>query len=157
MRATLVYPIPPAPRTAVLIACLRSKGTIRVFPDGWTQETARFSPQSIAGRLAQIETLEGIARPTHALIILREPWEPGLTSSDRDRLWRAFRVPLFEQIIAEDGVLLAAECEAHNGLHIESRRFAAGDHEIDRAPCGCGKTSPRLIAPTVQRVAASGT
>jgi hypothetical protein len=122
-------------------------GAVRVFPCGWTKETEGFAPQSIAGRLEQIEQLVGIAAPTHALIVLRREWEPGLSPEDRAFLWRAFGVPVFEQIIAEDGELLAAECEAHDGLHIESRHFAAGDHELDRSPCGCGKTSARLVAP----------
>ena len=156
-RASLVYPIPPAPRTAVLLAGFRSKGSVRVFPDGWTEEAARFAPQSLAGRRDQIEALKGIAQPTHALIVIRREWETGLSAQDRDCLWRAFRIPLFEQIINQEGVVLAAECEAHNGLHIESQWLAVGDHEIDRSLCGCGKASPRLIEREVlHKVAAGG-
>jgi hypothetical protein len=131
---------------------------VRVFPEGWTDDVARFVPQSIAGQAGQFEALVGIARPTHALIVMRREWEPGLSAAARQRFWRAFRVPLFEQILAEDGTLLAAECEAHCGLHIESNRFAAGDHEIDRSQCGCGKWSARLIVvpQMVRHVAASG-
>jgi hypothetical protein len=151
----LVYPIPPAPRTAVLIGGFRSRGLVRVFVDGWTDETARFAPQSIAGRLDQLFVLDSIARPTHALIVIRREWERAVPGEDRDRLWRAFGVPLFEQIVDEDCALLAAECEAHEGLHIEPRWFAVGDHEIDRTPCGCGKLSPRLIERESLRRAAS--
>lgn len=144
MQPVLAYPILPAPRTAVLIAGFRSKGSIQVFPDGWTEETARFHPQAIAARLPQFRSLHGIANPTHALILLRNEWEPPLSSDDRDELWRSFRVPVFEQIIDERCHLLASECEAHEGLHVESRSFVYGDHEIDHAPCPCGKKSPRL-------------
>ena len=159
-RSNLVYPIPPAPRTAVLAACFRSKGPVRVFPNGWDEEAARFAPQSVAGRLEQLEALKGIAIPTHALIVIRNQWEERVSVQARERLWRAFRVPLFEQIVDEDGTLLAAECEAHEGLHLESRRFTAGDHEIDRRLCPCGRSSPRLVAVertvTLRSVAASG-
>ena len=154
----LIYPIPPAPRTAVLVAGFRSKGRVRVFERGWTEAAARFAPQSIAARLEQIDKLEGIAHPTHALIVLRTSSDSGLTLENRRRLWQAFQVPVFEQIISVSGTLLAAECEAHCGLHIESRDFTADDHLIDRTPCACGRKSPRLIVPqpAAWKVAASG-
>ncbi len=140
------------------MAGFRSKGRVRVFPGGWNDEVERFAPQSIAGRAEQLEALEGIARPTHALIAMRREWESGLPAETRERFWQAFRVPLFEQIIGEGGELLAAECEAHRGLHIESSRFVAGDHELERTKCACGKSSPRLIVvPRVlHRVASFG-
>lgn len=144
-RARFVYPVPPAPRTAVLIAGFRSTRSVRVFAEGWSERASFFAPQSVAGTIRQIEALKGIAEPTHALVVLRREWEPAISVEDRARLWHAFHVPLFEQIVAEDGTLLAAECEAHCGLHIQSRRFIAGDHEVDRAQCDCGRTSPRLI------------
>ena len=156
-RAVLSYPILPAPRTAVLNALIRSKGNFRVFAGGWSEDAVRFGAQSIAGRLEQIEELRSIASPTHALIVLRWEWEPGLSLEDRDRLWHAFGVPAFEQVIAANGELLAFECEAHCGLHIASRRFAAGDHEIERSRCACGKTSPRWIERTARpRTAVAG-
>lgn len=156
MRARFQYPVPPAPRTAVLVAGFRSKGKLRIFPDGWSEAAARFEPQAIAGRIEQIEALEGIAHPTHALIVIRRECDRAITALHRDRLWRAFGVPVFEQVVDERGTLLAAECEAHEGLHIESRRLAAGDHEIERAPCGCGKSSPRWIE-RVAKVTAAAT
>ena len=140
-----MYPVQPAPRTAVLIAGFRSKGPIRVFAEGWTEKTARFDPQSVAGTLDQLYALRRTARPTHALIVVRREWERAVIDADRDRLWRAFGVPVFEQIVDANSSLLAAECEAHDGLHIEGRSWMAGDHEIDRTPCPCGKQSPRLV------------
>ena len=156
-RASFFYPVPPAPRTAVFCGMFRSKGSVRVFAVGWSGEAARYAPQSIAARLEQLEELAGIARPTHALIVLRREWEPELSPEDREWLWRAFGVPAFAQIIGENGELFAAECEAHCGLHIESRRFVAGDHEVDRSACACGKTSARLVQPVrMRRTAAVG-
>lgn len=144
----LVYPIRPAPRTAVLVSGFRSRGPVRTFPEGWTQEAERFAPQAIAGTLAQLDELAR-ARPgslTHAIIVLEREGDPRLAEADRERLWRAFHVPVFEQVIAEDGTLLGAECEAHNGLHIESTQWWLGGQEVDASPCGCGRKTPRVIS-----------
>jgi hypothetical protein len=122
-RAALVYPIPPAPRTAVLMPVFRATDSVRIFPDGWTEEAKQFEPQALAGSFRQLEALAGRASPSHALIVIRREFDPGLTDVNRDSLWKAFRVPAFEQVIDESGGLLATECEAHDGLHIESSRF----------------------------------
>ena len=72
-----------------------------------------------------------------------------LNEGQRAALWRAFRVPVFEQILADDGSLLAMECEAHDGLHVESARLAADVENgegmgLELGPCGCGRTTPRI-------------
>ena len=69
-----------------------------------------------------------------------------LTREQRERLWKAFRVPVFQQVVTRSGVLLAAECEAHDGLHMESSKFVAIGLPLDRTPCGCGrKDSPAEV------------
>jgi hypothetical protein len=140
------YPLNPAPRTAVLVPCFRSCGSVRVFSDGWNEDAQKFAPQAIAATLSQLEALAGLVPVTHATIVIRREWEPRLADPERERLWRAFHVPAFEQIIAADGTLLAAECEAHNGLHVESKKFPVADDELDPEPCGCGRTTPRLLS-----------
>ena len=119
-RSTLIYPVPPTPRTAVLGGWFRPAGPVRVFPGGWNREAAEFA-QSIAARREQLEELIGIADPTHALILIRYEWEDAIPWRARRRLWDAFGVPLFEQIVDASGDLLAAECEAHQGF---ARSFA---------------------------------
>ena len=155
-KARLIYPVPPAPRTAVLSTAFRQRGAIRVFAD--PSGVPAFQPQAIAATLRQLESLAGVVSLTHAVIVFRDSSEPRLTEVERDRLWRAFQVPAFEQIIAADGTLYAGECEAHDGLHIESSRLAAGDREIDRAPCACGRSTARLVSPAdgKARTAAGG-
>ncbi len=81
---------------------------------------------------------------THSVIVLARRGQPLLTPEQRQILWRAFHVPVFEQIIGENGAVLAAECEAHAGLHIESNRFDAAGRAVETAKCGCGRTTPRL-------------
>ena len=145
-KAAFFYPIPPAPRTAVLMAGFRSDDFVRVFPDGWNQEAKQFEPQALAASLRQLEALAGVVSPSHALIVMRNEWEPRLTEIHRTALWKAFRVPAFEQVIGEDCTLLATECEVHLGLHIESPRFTAAGHTVQSGRCDCGRVSPRLVS-----------
>jgi hypothetical protein len=147
-KPALVYPIPPAPPTAILVDGFRPAGKTRVFENGWGEEAANFAPSAIAATPAQLHALPPIPSLRNALIALVRPGEPNLTEDDRERLWRAFRVPIFEQRIDESCALLAAECEAHDGLHIEASGVCPGDGEIlETAICGCGRTTPRLITP----------
>jgi hypothetical protein len=160
-KALLAYPVPPAPPTAVFQSWFRSNGVVRVFGpgtlrDGWDAAAAAFAPAAIAGTWSQMEALigENIPSLTHALIVLARPGEELLTGAQRDRLWKAFRVPVFQQVVTGSGVLLAAECEAHDGLHMESSRLVPIGMPLDRAPCGCGRTTPRLKFPVLRALAA---
>lgn len=146
------YPMDPAPRTAVLAACFRQPGLrsnypVRVFPEGWSEEVSAFAPAAIAATREQLLDLAAAKPPptlTHSIIALESPGDPLLTVAERERLWRAFRVPVFEQIIGPDGELLAAECEAHDGLHIEVAGLPWEWYRLELAACGCGRKTPRL-------------
>ena len=145
-----MYPIPPAPPTAILVEGFRSAGNTRVFENGWSEDVATFAPASIAAAPAQLDALRGTRIPSlrNALIALVRPGERSLSEQDREHLWQAFRVPVFEQRVDHSGALLASECEAHDGLHIESAEAAPCSGElIETAPCGCGRTTPRLMSP----------
>jgi hypothetical protein len=65
---------------------------------------------------------------------------------------------VFEQIIGPNGELLAAECEAHDGLHIEVPGLRWDGYRVELAQCGCGRKTPRLtpvaLAESVRGVAA---
>jgi hypothetical protein len=166
-KAAFVFPISPAPRTAVLVPWFR-QGTfsrairsnpIRIFEHGWCSEAAAFQPAAIAATYAQLEALmTGAVSPpiqpfigksgnswlTHAVIVLLKPRDALLAEEQRERLWRAFRVPVFQQIIGNSGELLAAECEVHDGLHIVSPRFKTQREAVSREPCPCGRQTPRV-------------
>ncbi len=150
---TFVYPILPAPRTAVLVPWFRATraarllaGPVRIFPDGWNQEVTAFAPAAVAGTFEQIRPLAQMQIPslTHALIVLARPGGRRLAEIDRGRLWQDFRLPVFEQIIGPSGDLLAAECEAHDGLHVESSDLPLDCETIDTSPCPCGRKTPRI-------------
>ena len=151
-KAAFHYPISPVPRTAVLVdwfdpSPVRGYNVVQTFAEGFTQQAAAFGPAALAGTRGQLLSLTALPpRLTHALIVLARPGEPLTTASERDRLWRAFGVPVFEQIIAEDGCLLAAECEAHDGLHVQVAGRDWDEYWMQMAPCGCGQKSPRLHA-----------
>jgi len=153
-----VYPVLPAPRTAVLSTVFRGGGAVRIFDPAspaLIDDLKKFAPESVAATLPQLDALAGSITLSHALIVLRSESDSRLADSDYDHLWRAFRVPAFEQIVAEDGTLLAAECEAHDGLHIESDRLSRDPHEIDESACPCGRPGAR-IARRKQRGVAAG-
>jgi hypothetical protein len=105
-----------------------------------------------------------------------------LSRADRDVLWSAFGLPLYEQLLGPDQEALAAECGAHAGLHLLPAAGRLGvnvRHGVlraippGRAPldfglharlamdrCACGQTTPRLtglcaVHPATLRVAAA--
>ena len=43
-----------------------------------------------------------------------------MSTEQRERLWDAFELPVFEQLRGFEGELLASECDAHDGLHLET-------------------------------------
>jgi phenylacetate-coenzyme A ligase PaaK-like adenylate-forming protein len=94
-----------------------------------------------------------------------------LTPPIRERLWTAWRVPIFEQFRGFQGELLAAECEAFEGLHFDpdaaaweergngellntslvnlrhpAWRLATGRQgRVEHAACPCGSPLPRVV------------
>lgn len=155
-KAAFQYPIGEAPRTAVLVPWFRTGRSVRSFP-GWTEDAAEFAPAAIAGTRAQLLALT--AEPpalTHALIAVAHPTDMLLTNADRDQLWHAFRVPVFEQLIGAKGELLATECEAHDGLHVETQGQDWTGYAIDEGLCACGLRTPRVSSPVpAERVRAA--
>ena len=151
-KAAFQYPIQPTPPTAaptaVLVPWFRAKRGAVVLVDMVFEKTPveRSVHASIAATWPQFEQLARarFPAPTHAAIVLWRAGESLLTLEQRDRLWQAFRVPVFEQIIGDRGQLLAAECEAHDGLHVELASFRPSGLACVTAPCACGRKTPRL-------------
>jgi hypothetical protein len=91
--------------------------------------------------------------PDSALVILTGPGRGYIDAAEVDRLWRVFEVPCFERLCDAQGGVVAAECEAHRGLHVEAEtqqwQVAGGILEVAGEPiasvnevreelCGCG-------------------
>lgn len=80
-----------------------------------------------------------------AILVLTTVGEMPLTAHDRDLLWCAFGVPVFEQLLDAGGRVVANECEVHDGLHLMPGIKAGDlDGEITADHCECGSETPRL-------------
>jgi hypothetical protein len=91
-----------------------------------------------------IRAADAGARARRMIFALHYPGSPFLSESERDELWQAFQVPVFALLLDHDGRLLAYECEAQSGLHVEPHApWSAG--VMESAPCECGRPGPRLV------------
>jgi hypothetical protein len=105
---------------------IKIKG-VHLLPDGWrrklglTAETIAGPQADLAKLAARIDAGEPASgRGARRLLVYTRLGEPLLAPELRDRLWRAFELPVFEQLRGFEGELLATECEAHEGMHLES-------------------------------------
>ena len=183
----LRYPTNHQIRTAVLGPRLVESDSVRVFHPDWVDQIGQFRPEAIAGPVAVLIRLaEATAQAdppilsvTRAIVAFTGLEHGALSEAERDKLWRAFEVPIFEQYLGADGSLLAWECEAHAGLHtVEENAIvepgsgsgliltSLTDHRyptirlvtslaarLQPGVCECGHPGPRLIGlstPTVQ-------
>jgi hypothetical protein len=155
---------------------------VRTVPNGWRARLG-FPAQAIAGTLQALlrlagrgETLPGSARRVIVHTSFGEPLLPDLA---REGLWRAFDLPVFEELRGSEGELLAFECDTHASFHLvtDSAIFEILDGELvitslvavtypivrlrtglagamDRRACPCGEVVERFVpaaAPAVLR------
>jgi|SRR5579884_2023891 len=142
---SFVHPLDPAPRTAILVPGFESTRSIRVFPRGWNDAVRKFAPACVAGSYRQLHELAGQGiQLTHAVICLCWDKRDLLTPGQRDFLWTAFGVPVFEQYLGRGNMLLAYECEAHSALHATA---AYSGPTLDQYRCPCGSILRSCFAP----------
>lgn len=151
------------PRVAHLVPEYRHDPASARFADIYSPELAQFRPQVLYGtggllcRLARaIEAGHQIRIPIHyGIVVQHRTLDDLLTPAQRDLLWRVFQVPLYEQISTAHGMVLASECEAHQGLHIADQRVsrAAGPRQVISETCACGTGGLRLIPFAASRTA----
>jgi hypothetical protein len=81
-----------------------------------------------------------------AIVVLTSCEDSPLIDDYRDLLWRAWGVPVFEQLRGADGTVIARECEVHDGLHLvgNSLGYNSAELEVVSEVCECGAESPRL-------------
>lgn len=63
--------------------------------------------------------------------------------AERTTLWELFQVPVFVILLDRRGRVLAYECEAQSGMHLNGRYAAA---LADTAVCDCGRPGRKLPA-----------
>jgi hypothetical protein len=142
LAARFVHPIDPVPRTAILVAGFRETRVVRVFSRGWDDRAARFRATAVAGPIEQLRRLlTANVRLEHAVIALSYPGDRPLSPWDREVLWRALGVPVFEQYLDRKNRLLAMECDAHSGMHVVS---GCAGLDVESDVCPCGNRTPRL-------------
>lgn len=159
---------------------------VAMFPEGRWREIASFAPQVLAGELPFLlrltdeifkQTLE-ISSLEVAVFVLTRLGRNPVATAERDTLWRAFRVPVYELYVDETNTVLASECEAHEGWHIrhprlkfdlQTRQILFQKHGLAANPlqtelsaegldgiCPCGDDAPlvrqvRTASPVIRR------
>jgi hypothetical protein len=135
-----LYPLMPCPPIAVIS---------RHFPasDGIRLEDAR----TIAAPMTIIRDIDPQTwSPAYPLIVLSDLHEGLIMEADREYIWQSFGVPVFEYLIGGDGRIVARECEAHDGLHLEpDSAFPLKEDwpgKVTSEACPCGQSGDRLLS-----------
>lgn len=104
-------------------------------------------------------------RIDHAIFVFTRPGDRPLNDVLRVTLWQNFGVPVFELLIDENQNIYAAECEAHEGLHLvggtiavlqggelvlasgRGKKIHTGFSAVlEHSECACGSAAPRIVA-----------
>ncbi|MBV9304279.1 MAG: hypothetical protein JOY62_14325 [Acidobacteriaceae bacterium] len=157
---------------AAQIAPISSFDRVTAFPPEQWHDLQAFRPQVLVGlqadllHLAAAVKLGGVDTSSvdHAVFVLTECGDQALLDVSRVVLWQTFGVPVYELLVGKQGDLLASECQAHQGWHIEAnaeffirngelRARACGGHiettglagYIETATCACGRAGARVM------------
>jgi hypothetical protein len=155
VRETLRFPLPVPARLAVVDADFHLATNMKAFAVHDIRGLADYAPEALALPLGSAlaladQKLHGrLDLPSLKLAIvvfssLDLNAAGPLGGHHRDLLWKAFGLPVFEQLRGWDGRVFARECEVHDGLHFEEALLTLHSAETLRVPCDCGKETPRL-------------
>lgn len=148
-------------------------GGAQAFPAARWQEMSEFGPNVIAGAGAELQRLMEridlgtLDLPTldHAIFVLTELGDKPLSDATRVTLWQRFGVPVYELYLGPNRQMLAHECEALEGWHVEpgAQFFLRAGHlalqtpgalyptglksTLETTPCPCGRPGMRIVAP----------
>jgi hypothetical protein len=159
-KETLHFPLPVPARLAVIDADFHIGVNMRAFHNPDLTGIIEYAPDAMALPLSAAlaladRKLRGLFQlPSLELAIvvfstMDYPDHGLLDSHHRDLLWKAFCLPVFEQLRGRDGKVIARECEIHDGMHFEPEAFEAQTGvgfpaEIVEGYCDCGFETPRL-------------
>jgi hypothetical protein len=149
------FPLSGPVRVALLEEGFRTDSNVRTCsPDDmvWLRAyapEALVAPLDLALSLADRKRRGILDLPSvrTAIVVLTSCEDSPLSDDHRDLLWRAWGVPVFEQLRGLDGTIIAMECEVHDGLHIvtpEDQLVRDRVDEIVGEVCECGAETPRL-------------
>jgi hypothetical protein len=125
-------PLDHTPRTAILMRGFEPNSQVRMFAENWSKSLKRFGATALAAPVSKLRELaaaiesgyDEIQRLRHFVVSFTGTDLTEMQEADRERFWRVFQVPVFEQRLGFDGRVIAYECEAHHGLHIDTERAA---------------------------------
>ena len=168
--------LPVAVPHQVRVAQVSSPATLfegaRYFSQTQENELQEYGPRILLGSsedlLKLAEHVErrslNLGKLDRAVFVLTDCRDAPLCDTVRVTLWQTFGVPVYELLLGGDGSLLAAECEAHEGWHIESgilfssvqgqlwystRRGRSGGTgltgDVEAQSCPCGRAGKRLM------------
>jgi hypothetical protein len=163
-------PAPAKLRTAQITPGARFDS--QYFPSERWHELEQYRPEMLVGSAADLHWLAEKARMAgmqlnsvnHAIFVLTALGDIPAADTLRVVLWQAFGVPVHELFVGADGTVLAGECEAHEGWHVESGcrfYFLMGEElvadsrhikgirtglsgTLETQPCSCGRPSTRI-------------
>ena len=163
-------------RAAQLTAATWFDGVEAFPPERWAT-LAAYEPNVLIGPASALQRLvERIDLRTiqlssvdHAIFVLTEVGDKPLTDVVRVVLWQRFGVPVYELFLDPQGALLASECEAQEGWHVEpGARFFVQKDELwvsssadtairtglsrflETDPCACGRPGLRIVDPDLE-------
>lgn len=118
-------PLPEPPRSTVLAPGFHASAEIAVHANWRQADIPRLAATTLIA--APVELLRGLARLHHCefrfpVVAFTGPCYGLLSESDRDAVWDAFGVPVYEQFLGMRNELLAEDCDVHDGLHILEER-----------------------------------
>ncbi len=121
-------PWPAHVRILVVQPWFRVHGRVKVLDAVRPHLLRRCRPQALAGPVVALQQIARLALDKelgwsaldYGILAFTGIGLPPLEPAGRDLLWAAFQAPVFQQFRDETGRLLAAECEARHGLHIDT-------------------------------------
>ena len=148
----------------------------RYFSQAQEIELQTYSPQILIGSSEDLLKLAAhveqssldLSQLDRAIFVLTDCRDIPLREAARAVFWQAFGIPVYELLLGGDGSLLAAECEAYEGWHIESgitfsspggqlwyrtrRGYSGGTGltgTVEAQGCPCGRAGQRLLHVTM--------
>lgn len=125
-RRRLPFPAASNLRVAQVAGGSFFAGVQAFWPQRW-DELEAFRPQVLVGPATDLQRLAERMRlhtidlkdVDRAIFVLTECGAKPLTDVLRVVLWQTFGVPVYELFMGGGGLLLASECELHEGWHVE--------------------------------------
>ena len=170
-RLRLPFPTNPKLKVAQVSLKLLFAGVKAFASERWI-ELEIYRPHVLAGTAADLQRISerlqlgtlDLASVDHAIFVITECGDKPLSDIMRVLFWQTFAVPIFELYVGPHGSLLASECQAHEGWHVEAGAailFSQGElifespqrkllrtglaAEVNMEPCPCGRHSTRLL------------